>query len=472
MIVIHNTLSGEKEQLKKSRAPLKLFVCGPTVYGPAHLGHARVEVFFDVAARYLRDSGYQLQYLQNITDVDDKIIDRARKEKTTAHEIAQTYEKKYCADMKALRVTSVDRRARASAFMTEIKQQIKRLMDKGFAYATSSGVYFEVRKFPDYGKLSKQNIDDLRPGWRIEPDNEKKDPLDFALWKFSATNDEVSWPSPWGRGRPGWHIEDTALTEKILGQQYDIHGGGYDLQFPHHECEIAQAEAVSGKKPFVKFWMHVGTVMAGDEKMSKSAGNSLTIGKFLERYSVNVLRFMLVSIHYRSPLHYSASLAEQSLAALQTIENFLHTLDFIASLGSGKAVSAQSAQKLLDRSRAAFIHAMDDDFNTPEALGVLFSLINDCQKKLWEFDSIEAIAVRNFLVKKCAQFGLLFKTAAIPASIQTLTRKREALRAAQDFASADNLRLKIEALGYTLEDTPLGPLVKMQRVKDKNQNDQ
>ena len=363
--------------------------------------------------------------------------------------------------MKALRVTSVDRRARASAFMVEIRRQIKRLMDKGFAYATASGVYFDVRRFPEYGKLSKQNVGDLRSGWRIELDNQKKDPLDFALWKFTKANDAVSWPASWGRGRPGWHIEDTAITEKILGQQYDLHGGGIDLQFPHHECEIAQAEALSGKKPFVKIWMHVGVVMVDNEKMSKSAGNSVTIREFMQKYPVNVLRFTLVSVHYRSPLHYTVSFAEQSLAALQTIENFLYTLDFIASVGPGKAIAVRPlVRQSLDHARAAFIRAMDDDFNTPEALGVLFSLINNYQKKLWELDPVEVTAVRHFLLKKCAHFGLLFKTAVIPASIRVLAQKREALRAARDFASADGLRLKIEAQGYILEDTPLGPLIK------------
>lgn len=459
MLVIHNTLSGKKEQLKKLRAPLKLFVCGPTVYGPAHIGHARVEVFFDTVARHLRESGYPLRYLQNITDVDDKIIDRARAEKKLPRDIARVQEKEYLVDMKALRVTSVDRRARASEFIVEIRRQINRLMDKGYAYLTSSGVYFEVRRFSDYGALSKQNLDDVRPGWRIELDSEKKDPLDFALWKFSKTDDEMSWPSPWGRGRPGWHIEDTAITEKLLGQQYDLHGGGVDLKFPHHESEIAQAEAISGKKPFVKIWMHVGSVMMDGEKMSKSKGNIATIRTFLDTYSVNVLRFMLMSVQYRSPLHYSPALVRQTVSALQTIEQFLRALDFVASVGLGKGVSARPVRQSLDRCLDEFMRAMDDDFNTPNALAAFFFLINDYQKKLWELDPSEAEAIRNFLVRICARFGLLFKTAGIPIHVKALTKKRETLRAAQDFKAADEARLKIEALGYTVEDTPLGPLV-------------
>ena len=276
-LCIQDTLSGKKKPLRKSKKAVKMFVCGPTVYGPAHIGHARVEAIFDSFARHARDSGYALTYVQNITDVDDKIIDAAREAGIAPQALARRYEKEYLADMKALRIVSVDRRARASDFIDEIQGQIARLMKKGFAYRTSSGVYFEVRKFKPYGALSKQDLDALRPGWRIEPDAEKKDHLDFSLWKNSVALDEVGWPSPWGRGRPGWHIEDTAITEKLLGQQYDIHGGGNDLKFPHHESEIAQQEAASGKTPFVLAWMHVGFLSIGGATMSKSLHNSIEI---------------------------------------------------------------------------------------------------------------------------------------------------------------------------------------------------
>lgn len=459
MVVIHNTLSGKKEEVKKSQKPLKLFVCGPTVYGPAHIGHARVEVVFDAAARYLRAQGYGLLYVQNITDVDDKIIERARAEKTTAEAIARVFLKEYMRDMKILRVTSVDRRARASEFMVEICKQIKRLIDKGYAYATSRGVYFEVRKFADYGKLSRQNTAELRPGWRIEPDPEKKDPLDFALWKITKADDEASWPSPWGRGRPGWHIEDTAITEKLLGQQYDIHGGGVDLKFPHHESEIAQQEAASGKKPFVKIWMHVGTVMAGEEKMAKSLSNAVEVKDFLDRHSVNTLRFLLLSSHYRSVLRYSEALAEQAERAVATMGEFIHALDFVAVRGA-TAENFPRISAALARYEQDFIKHMNDDFNTPAAFGTLFKCINDYQKKIWSINRNEAAAARNFLVKQLTIFGLMFKHEPIPAAVKSFAAERDKLRAAHMFKEADAIRGRIEELGYCVEDTPLGSFIK------------
>ncbi len=459
MVVIHNTLSGKKEAVAKSRKPLKLFVCGPTVYGPAHMGHARVEVVFDTVARYVRARGYGLTYAQNITDIDDKIIERARVEKTTAHAIARASEKEYLRDMKALRVTSVDRRARASEFMVEIRKQIKRLMDKGYAYATPHGIYFEVRKFSAYGALSRQNLNELRPGWRIEPDPEKRDPLDFALWKIVEDDDEVGWSSPWGRGRPGWHIEDTAITEKLLGQQYDIHGGGVDLKFPHHESEIAQQEAASGKKSFVKIWMHVGTVMAGAEKMSKSLGNAVNVSSFLEKHSVNAFRFLLLSSHYRSSLQYTEALAEQAEHAVRTMQSFIHTLDFVAARAETTGYSPSRVSAALARYERDFTRHMDDDFNTPAVFGALFSCVNDYQKKIWTINRHEAAAVRVFIVKQLTIFGLMFKRDIIPSAVKALAVEREKLRAAHAFEEADRVRSRVEELGYAIEDTPLGPFI-------------
>ncbi len=460
-LVIHNTLTGTDELFKKSKKPLKMFVCGPTVYGPAHIGHARVEITFDAFARYLRESGYALTYVQNVTDVDDKIIAAAKEAGVSPVALARHFEKEYLVTMKGLRVTSVDRRVRASAFIKEIQDQVIRLIKKGYAYETDNGVYFEVRKFKEYGALSRQDLDAVRPHYRIEPDPKKKDPLDFALWKRTGKDDGISWKSPWGEGRPGWHIEDTAITEKLLGQQYDIHGGGLDLKFPHHESEIAQQEAASGKKPFVRAWMHVGLVLAGKgEKMSKSLKNFLLVSDFLKKDSVDVLRFMFLSAHYRSPVNYSEGLTEQSRAALATIAEFLGKLDFVAVSGKAGAVSrAVSAE--IARCEKAFAAAMDADFNTPQAIGALFAFMNGYGKSVWGLSRAEAAAVRSFLLKKFAVFGLVFGSSAVPAGVRALLRKREIARIGKDFAAADAVRGEIAAAGYAVEDTPIGPYPKV-----------
>ena len=459
-LVIHNTLTGKNEVFKKSKKPLKMFVCGPTVYGSAHIGHARVEVTFDSFARYAREAGYGLFYLQNITDVDDKIIAAAKAEGVSPVALARNFEKEYVATMKNLRVTSVDRRARASAFIKEIQEQIIRLLQKGYAYETENGVYFEVRKFKGYGALSGQDLDAVRPHYRIDPDPLKKDPLDFALWKKTGKDDGISWKSPWGEGRPGWHIEDTAITEKLLGQQYDIHGGGLDLKFPHHESEIAQQEAASGKRPFVRAWMHVGMVLSAQgEKMSKSLKNFLLVEDFLKKNSVDVLRFMFLSVHYHSPVNYSEGFVEQSCAALLTIGEFLGKLDFIVVSGAAGAVS-RAVSGEITKCEKAFASAMDDNFNTPQAIGVLFTFMNGYGKSVWGLSRAEAAAIRSFLLKKLAVFGLIFKGSLASASVRALLRKREIARVSKDFAMADVVRTEIAKAGYAVEDTPIGPHLK------------
>ncbi len=456
---IYDTLSGIPQPIKKSKRTIKMFVCGPTVYGPAHIGHARIEIVFDVFARYLRDTGHILTYVQNITDIDDKIINRADEEGVTPVVIARRYEKEYITAMKALRVTSVDRRARASDFIPEVIGQIVRLEKKGFAYTAAHGVYFDVRNFKAYGALSRQDLDATRPGWRIEPDPEKKDPLDFALWKFSATQGEIGWQSPWGRGRPGWHIEDTAITEKLLGQQYDIHGGGIDLKFPHHESEIAQQEAASGKKPFVKVWMHVGHVTIGGIKMSKSLRNSVEITEFLEKYSVDTLRFMFMGSSYRSPMNYTNGLAQQAASALASLAAFLSRLDLVAAYSTATELSPRAQSAWISQHERAFTAAMEDDFNTPAALGALFTFVNGCEKRVWTMSRGEAVLARTFVLKRLALFGIVIKKSPIPLFIKNLAKKREVARALGQFVEADKVRKEIEISGYAVTDTPFGPLV-------------
>lgn len=455
---IYDTLSEQKIELNPKRYTpnsLKMFVCGPTVYDYAHLGHARTEIAFDIIVRYLRDIDFNVFYLGNITDVDDKIINRAADEKITPQQLAKKFKKEYLQDMKTLRIVSIKRRVRASSFIKEIQQQIKKMLDAGLAYPTSSGIYFEVKKFADYGRLSKQNLEELKPGWRIEPDPEKKDPIDFALWKFEKDEEKLGWDSPWGRGRPGWHIEDTAITEKLLGQQYDIHGGGMDLKFPHHESEIAQQESISGKAPFVKIWMHTGFLLVNGEKMAKSLGNFVTVRDFLRKHAVNALRFLAAASHYRSPINYDDRLVEQAKNSLATIEVFIDKLNLIKEKGE----LSEAVDQILKSSGKDFNESMNDDFNTPEALAAIFRLINDYQEKIWQLNKKEAQFIKQFILDKMKIFGIVFKKLAIPQQIKVLVGKRESLRKARKFNDADLLRDKIKTLGYSIEDTPVAPLI-------------
>lgn len=454
-----NTLSDKKEAAPirrssgRSGKPLRLFVCGPTVYDFSHIGHARTYLTFDIFVRYLRAKGVPVFYLQNITDIDDKIIERARATRKTAKEIAQHFFASYREDMKSLGITSVTQYAPASQFIQEIQKQITALIKKGFAYQTSSGVYFEVKKFRPYGKLSKQNLDALRPGYRIEPDVEKRDPLDFALWKLKKSEDEPSWPSPWGAGRPGWHIEDTAISEHFFGPQYEIHGGGMDLKFPHHESEIAQQESASGKKPFVKIWLHTGFLLINGEKMSKSLGNFITIRDFLKNHSSDILRFIAVSHHYRSPIDLKDTLTAQARHSLGRIKNTLGRLQLLKKAG---AINPRLAQSIAS-SHKHFDQALEDDFNTPSALAALFHLINEIEPQIWKLNKAEAKAIQKFLVVSCALFGLKIKIPVPPAHVKNLLKKRELYRVNKQFTHADDLRKEIEALGYLIEDTPAGP---------------
>ncbi len=454
---IHDTLSGKRRVLKASSGrSLKLFVCGPTVYNYSHIGHARTYVAFDIAVRWLRESGFRVFYLQNITDVDDKIIARAESENKNPLSLARFFEKEYRKDMKSLGVVSVDKYARAAGHIKEIKKQIAVLLKKGFAYQTKNGVYFEVKKFGDYGKLSRQNLRETRRGWRIEPDPDKKDPLDFALWKNQETGG-LAWPSPWGAGRPGWHIEDTAIAEKFFGPQYDIHGGAVDLKFPHHESEIAQAEAASGKKPFVKIWMHTGFLLVGGEKMSKSSGNFVTIRDFLKNHGAAALRLLIASRHYRSPLNYEEPLARTAENSLQTIGEFLEK----AALAEKRKVRKGLRGRLDEKKFAKeFKKAMDDDFNTPKALAAVFDFIASLQKDIFALSSADAGKAGDFVRKKLALLGIEVKTAKIPRKINTLAEKREEMRRNKQFIPADHLRKTVESLGYGIEDTAAGPYVK------------
>lgn len=473
-MLIYNTLTEKKEIFEKADKRLKLFVCGPTVYDYSHIGHARTYIAFDVIANHLRSLGYKLFYLQNITDIDDKIINRANNEKKSTQEIASFFTKEYLKDVKALAIKSVNKYAPASKYIKAILRQISQLLDKGYAYKTSSGVYFEIKKFSDYGKLSKQDLNAIRSGWRIELDPEKKDPMDFALWKFKKQHAnsapspngfgnanapmrisaEPSWKSPWGEGRPGWHIEDTAITEKFFGPQYDLHGGALDLKFPHHESEIAQQEAISGKKPMVRFWLHTGFVLVDGEKMSKSLGNFITIRDFLKKHSSDILRYLIISHHYRSPIDYTEQLAIDAQNALKNITQFLAKLSLVKN-----SAKIENANLIIESSEIKFQAAMSDDFNTPVAFAAIFNLINEVNPKIWDLSKKDAKKIIKWVQDRLNTFKIGVKLLKIPLKIRLLAKKRELLRVNKQFTKADDLRKKINALGYSIEDTPEGPLV-------------
>lgn len=480
---IYNTLTRQKEELKPSpekRAGFNMFVCGPTVYDLIHIGNARTFIIFDVIAKYLRYRKYKLFFLQNITDIDDKIINRAKEEKKTVKEVAEQFEKEYFKDLESLGINSINKHARASEHIKEIIKQIENLIEKEYAYAVPSvyldnpeavnnpenkDVYFDISKFEEYGKLSKQNLKELESDTRIKTEDNKKDSKDFVIWKAQNYKYEPSWKSPWGLGRPGWHIEDTAISEKYLGQQYDIHCGGLDLLFPHHESEIALQEAASGKKPFVKYWLHSGTLTINGEKMSKSLGNFITTKEALKNHPPEAIRFFSISTHYRSPIDYSEKNLKQAEAAIERIQEFLFKLENLKSKSSDKD---EEVKRKLKETKKTFDDFMDNDFSTPKAIASLFEFIRE----------INPLIDKGLIGKKVAKeiikyfddidkvLGIIPKTKyALSSEIEKLAKQREKFRKEKNYEKADELRAQIENLGYEIEDTIYGPLI---RQKTKN----
>ncbi|MEX2008106.1 MAG: cysteine--tRNA ligase [Candidatus Spechtbacterales bacterium] len=456
---LYDTLSGKKKMLRKTKDTINLYVCGPTVYDYAHIGHARTYVVFDMLVKYLRARGHKVFYLQNITDVEDKILNRAREEQKEPKDVARFYENTYHEDMKALGVTSVDKHARASDYIKEIIKQIELLVEKEYAYQTDNGVYFRVRKFPRYGALSHQKLSELRTGVNIEEDALKEDPLDFVLWK-AAKPGEPTWKSPWGEGRPGWHIEDTALAQKEFGSpKYELHGGARDLIFPHHEAEIAQMEAAYGVHPMVKTWLHTGFLQIRGEKMAKSLKNFITIRKILETYSVQTLRVLFTTRHYRSPIEYSEIQLSEAQAVERRIGEFWSRLRNVKP----KLKTDRQYPKFI----AAFWKELEDDFNTPAAFAHLFTLISYVNPKITAgaLAARDARAMMEFLKEVNAIFGVvdehrLAEPEQLPSQVVHLLREREALRADKKWNQADLLRQEIEELGYELNDTDSGTSIK------------
>ena len=475
MIRIYDTKMHKKVDLETlEHGKVKMYVCGPTVYNYIHIGNARTFMSFDMIRRYLEWRKFDVIFVQNVTDVDDKIINKANEEGRTAAEVAEEYTKAFIEDMHAVNVKDPTVRPKATQEIDTMIALVQDLIDGGHAYATEDGdVYFSVRSFPSYGSLSGRNIDEMQAGHRdlrtegIE--DRKNDPLDFALWK-AAKPGEPSWESPWGQGRPGWHIECSCMSKKYLGLPFDIHGGGSDLVFPHHENERAQSEAATGKT-FANHWMHGGMLQINGEKMSKSLDNFFLLRDILKTVDPAVLRFLMLQTHYRSPLDFSDERVDEAGVALERIVNAVKGLDWAIqhAEGASSVLDADAVNELVRNARRDFIIAMDDDFNSPKALGIVFDFVTEANalvagKSLSTDDVALAQAIRDLIVELIGVFGieldaLLGEEEGLPAEVEELVAIRAEARANKDWPRADEARDKLAALGYVVKDTPQGPQV-------------
>jgi len=460
MLKVYNSLSRKKEEfISMEKGKVKMFVCGQTVYDDAHLGHAKTYINFDVIVRWLRYIGFKVFYAQNITDIDDKIIKRANERGISFKELSEFYIKRFFEDMTALGVKqSIDLFPKSSEYIPQIIEQIQTLLKKGYAYVIDGDVYYDVNKFKDYTKLSRMSIDELVKH-RIEPDTRKKNTYDFSLWK-SAKPDEPSWDSPWGKGRPGWHIEDTAMTVSIFGSQYDLHGGATELIFPHHTNEIAQAEAATGKKPFVKYWLHGGIFNIKGEKMSKSLKNFITIRESLKQYEPEILRMFYVSTHYRAPIDFDEDAIKQ---AKEKLEAFYNIINRIIDSMKDEKINDEKIQKSIEETKTKFTNAMNDDFNTPLALSILFELAKEVNKFIDENAKISKDTGEK-IIKTFRELGYIFgvlqkeiKKESLPKDIMDLIIKREGYRKRGDFSASDKIRNELAEKGILVEDSPEGP---------------
>ena len=456
---IFNTMSRRKEEfIPVDPNEVKIYACGPTVYNFIHIGNARPLCVFDVLRRYLEYRGYNVKFVQNFTDVDDKIIKRANEENSTFEEISEKYIKEFWTDAHGLNFKDATVHPKATENIDEIIEIIKTLEEKGYAYAVDGDVYYRTLKFKDYGKLSHQPIDDLQSGARIAVGDKKEDPLDFALWK-AAKEGEPYWDSPWGKGRPGWHIECSAMNKRYLGNTIDIHCGGQDLIFPHHENEIAQSEAANGCM-FSKYWMHNGYINVDNVKMSKSLGNFKTVREIADVYGYEVIRYFLISSHYRSPINYNLEIIEQCKSALERLYNCRESLDFAIKNAKSDIADDEEILDLIDSRKEQFINSMDDDLNTADGIAAVFDLVSDINTKI-----INKEVSKNVCQKAADMFdeltgvlGLVYnrKSNDINDDIEKLIEERQQARANKDWATADRIRDELKAQGITLKDTPQG----------------
>lgn len=458
---IYNTMTRKKEELVPLvPGQIRMYACGPTVYNYFHIGNARPFIVFDTLRRYLEYKGFQVTFVQNFTDIDDKMIRRAHEEGTTVAELGERFIAEYYRDADALGIERASANPRATQHIGEIISLVQKLIDGGHAYAADNGdVYFAVRSFPGYGKLSGQNIDDLENGARVDPTEQKRDPLDFALWKGEKPG-EPAWDAPWGRGRPGWHIECSAMSMAILGESFDIHAGGQDLIFPHHENEIAQSEAATGK-PFARYWMHNGYINVDNQKMSKSLGNFFTVRDIAKEFDLEAVRMFMLSVHYRNPVNFSRELIQQAEAALTRLRTARERLEEAQRVQATAEDAAFTAS--LDGFRARFEAAMDDDLNTADAIGVLFDLVRACNTFVTEARGGAAIdAAKALFDQLTGVLGLLQhkQEETMPEEALRLLDERQQARKAKDFARADAIRDQLKEMGYAVEDTAQGPKLK------------
>lgn len=457
---LYNTLSRKKEEFKPiTPGKVKMYVCGPTVYNYFHIGNGRTFIVFDTIRRYLEYRGYDVEFVQNFTDIDDKMIKKANEENTTVKEVGDRFIAEYYKDADKLNIERATTNPRATEYIQDIIDFVSELIEKGYAYEVDGDVYFSTKKFADYGKLSGQNIEDLQAGARISVDERKKDPMDFAVWKAEKPG-EPSWDCPWGKGRPGWHIECSCMARKILGETIDIHAGGMDLAFPHHENEIAQSEALTGK-PFANYWLHSAYINVNNQKMSKSLNNFFTAREILEEYDADVIRFFMLSAHYRIQINFSKDLLDSAKASVERLYNAIGNLENLLDEVSVEKMTEEEVEYLasLDKYRKKYIEKMDDDFNTADAITVLFELSKDLNTNISIDSSKELVTKSLELMRELGKpLGMLQKTTkgSLEDEVEALIEQRQQARKNRDFALADKIRDDLKARGIILEDTPQG----------------
>lgn len=462
---LYNTMTRKKEEFKPMiPGEVKMYSCGPTVYNYFHIGNARPFIIFDILRRYLEYRGYKVTFVQNFTDVDDKIIKRAKDENTTEKEVSDRFIKEYFKDASALNIRKADYHPRVTEHIKEIIEIIERLESNGLTYTAGGDVYFDTGKFDGYGKLSKQNLEELEAGARVDVNEIKHNPFDFVLWKGQKPG-EPAWESPWGMGRPGWHIECSAMSMKYLGETMDIHSGGQDLVFPHHENEIAQSEGATGK-PFARYWLHNAFLNINNEKMSKSLNNFFTVRDIQEKFDLEVVRLFMISAHYRSPLNFSAELLEQAKSALERLYNAKNNLTYLMDKAKDRPLSHEERSFIatLDNFRDKFNEVMDDDLNTADGMAVIFDMVREINSKLNAESSGEMVkASFEALMELTGVLGLLYKKEeSIDAEIEKLIEERQKARKEKNWALADKIRDDLKSQGIILEDTPEG--VKWKKV--------
>lgn len=457
---IYNTLTNKKEDFVTiTPGEVRMYVCGPTVYNFFHIGNGRTFIVFDAVRRYLEYRGYKVKFVQNFTDIDDKMIKKANQEDTTVKELGDRYINEYYKDADALNIERATINPRATEYIDEIVVFVKDLIDKGYAYEVDGDVYFSTKKFDQYGKLSGQDLDELQAGARISIDERKKDPMDFAVWKKQKSG-EPAWQSPWGMGRPGWHIECSCMAHKLLGETIDIHAGGEDLVFPHHENEIAQSEARTGK-PFANYWMHSAFINSNNQKMSKSLNNFFTAREVLEKYDPDVIRLFMLSGHYRTQLNFNVELLDSSKAALDRLYNAIGNLENL--LGEVKLEELSDSEKeylkTLHSYKDKYIEKMDDDFNTADAISVIFDLVRDINSNITVNSSKELVQYSLELIRELGSpLGILQKSTKgnLEDEIEALIAQRQQARKDKNWALSDKIRDDLKARGIVLEDTPQG----------------